>query len=265
MIYESGMKKQILILGGSSEAFALDEALYQSNAYNITTSLAGRTSLPRKPKGAYRTGGFGGAEGLAHYLQSEKFDAIIDATHPFAARITENARIAAEISACPLLHIWRQPWQKSTGDHWIEVADMQAAASALTEEMSPAFLTIGRLELDAFLNRPEINFITRAIEPAKATDPAGLDAAAYPENFSFIYEKGPFTLARETDLITRYGIRAIVTKNSGGPGASAKLIAAREQGLPVIMVNRPPEPLGDKVSTAEEAMLWLTTLFQEQE
>lgn len=256
------MKKKILILGGSSEAFQLDKALLESETLSAITSLAGRTSLPRKPIGPYRTGGFGGAEGMASYILENDIDALIDATHPFAAKISLNASKAAKRTGCPLLHIWREAWQQKEGDQWTLVDSIKAAAGILTPADSPVFLTIGRLELAAFLERTDINFIARAIEPAKSDDPSGKDAAFYPANFKFIYEKGPFSLNEERALMKTHKIRTLISKNSGGIAAYAKLTAARELGLKVFMINRPPKPEPgpgiDVVSNVEDALTWLT-------
>lgn len=247
------MQKHILVLGGSNEGFALAKTLQGHKNYTITSSLAGRTSLPKKPVGPYRIGGFGGSEGLKHYINTNKIDAIIDATHPFAQNITKNAAKAAGDTKCPLLHIWRPQWKRAAKDNWIEVPTMQAAAERLTKHHAPIFLTIGRLELAAFLPRTDLAFITRAIEPNQNEQ--------WPKNFHFIYAKGPFDYNQELALIKKYNIKAIVTKNSGGPGAFAKIEVARTLNLPVIMINRPPKPKGNLASTPEEALNWLTNTF----
>lgn len=259
------MKYKILILGGSGEGFALDKALHNHPSAIAITSFAGRTSLPRKPLGPFRTGGFGGAEGLAAYIRNENITALIDATHPFAAAISRNAAKAAALTGRPLLHIRRPAWQKTCRDQWVEVKSTEEAASILTSEHSPTLLTTGRLELSSFLNRQDITFIARTIEPAKVNGSVRADEEAYPANFSFIYDKGPFTLENERALIKQYNIRAIVSKNSGGPAASAKLIAARDANLPIIMITRPPLPEpnpGTKLAaTIEDALTWIDELL----
>lgn len=260
------MKKTILILGGSSEGFALAEKLEAHPAYQPISSLAGRTSLPRKPVGNYRTGGFGGPEGLANYIKTENIFALIDATHPFAHQISSNANIAAKNAGCPIIHISRPEWQKQTGDNWIEVNSMQQAASALTPEKSPAFLTIGRLELSAFLHRDDISFFCRAIEAPKQTDPQKQKISnpmredEWPDNFNFIYAKGPFSYRDEKSLFEEHNFKTIITKNSGGEKARAKLDVARDLGLPVIMINRHKTPGDQTVQTIDEALNWLENL-----
>ena len=262
----ASMKKNILILGGSTEGFALAEKLENHPAYHPISSLAGRTSLPRKPVGNYRTGGFGGPKGLAEYIKNENISALIDATHPFAHQISSNANQAAKQANCPIIHISRPAWKKQHGDHWIEVNSMQEAASALTPEHSPAFLTIGRLKLSAFLDRTDIIFLCRAIEPPKNTDPKKQNRSnpsheeLWPGNFHFIYAKGPYSYEAEKTLIQQQNIKAIVTKNSGGEKARAKLDVARDLGCPIIMVNRPQIPDVKTVKTIDEALIWLENL-----
>lgn len=264
-IYQRPMQKHILILGGSSEGFTIASMLHDHPAYKVMSSLAGRTSVPKKPKGPYRIGGFGGSEGLEQYIKTHQIDAIIDATHPFAQKISSNANIAAAKANCPILHLWRKEWQKTNDDHWIDVPTMQAAAQHLNQTHSPVFLTIGRLELAAFLSCTEITLYSRAIEPAtKAEQKTKLSASdkeqAWPDNFHFIYAKGPFTYEKELALIKQHNIKAIVTKNSGGPGAYAKLEVARTLKLPVIMISRPEKPKGQIATNPQDALKWLENL-----
>lgn len=262
----ASMKKNILILGGSSEAFNLAEKLENHGSFHPISSLAGRTSVPRKPAGTYRTGGFGGVDGLADYLKQENISAIIDATHPFAQKITTNASLAANQVNCPIIHISRPPWQKEKGDNWIEGASMQEAAKKIAPTHSPCFLTIGRLELSAFLNRTDIEFLCRAIEPPKSTDPIKQNIRIpknedqWPENFRFIYAKGPYNYENELSLIKQHSIKSIVTKNSGGDKAKAKLDVARNLDIPIIMIKRPCPPKGITVETTNEALTWLETI-----
>ena len=256
------MQKQILLLGGSSEAFTLAQTLEQHPKFKVISSLAGRTSLPRKPVGTYRTGGFGGLDGLITYLQTNSIEAIIDATHPFATKMSQTAHQAAHKTKLPILHLWRPAWQKKTGDIWIEVDTMQEAATALQPNQTPAFLTIGRLELSPFLSRPDLSFLVRAIEPPKKSEQKNHPTSQgqeldWPKNFTFIYAKGPFDYEQERELIQKHNIKTIVTKNSGGPAAYAKLEVARDLKLPVIMVNRPPKPNGQTVASPDEAITWL--------
>lgn len=256
MIYQEDMKN-ILLLGGSSEGFELAEKLHLHPEIHVISSMAGRTSLPRKPKGELRVGGFGGTEGLVDYIKTNNIAAIIDATHPFAEKISRNVQQAASKTACPCLMICRPPWQKQQGDQWHEVKNVQEAADILTTENAPVFLTIGRLELAAFLSRPDLSFIARAIEPPKPSDSKGPPVCNWPDNLQFIYGKGPFTVKGERELMETYGIRSVVTKNSGSPAAYAKIEVARTLELPVIMIKRPPVPEGPVVKNTKDALTWL--------
>lgn len=240
---------RVLILGGSSEAFALAEALSARPDVEVVTSMAGRTKDPKLPRGDVRLGGFGGPEGLADHLRDNGFTALIDATHPFARRMTANAARAAADAGVPVLHFWRAEWQQVPGDRWIEVDDMTAAAAAVPAGASPAFLTVGRTELGPFRARPDIHMLARIIDP--------VDDGDWPPHFSFIHERGPFSYDHDRTLLVERKIRAVITKNSGGEGARGKIDAARDLGLPVVMVRRPPPPSGRVVETPAEALEWL--------
>lgn len=210
-------------------------------------SLAGRTSAPAAAPVATRIGGFGGAEGLAHFLAGERIAAVVDATHPFAARMSANAATACALSGVPLLALTRPPWQRQPGDNWTEVADMAGAAAALGTKPARVFLTIGRQELAAFAAAPQHHYVVRTIEPAE-----GLLASA-----TLIRARGPFAVEDEVALIRREAIDVVVSKNAGGQATEAKIIAARNLGLPVVMVRRPDRPDVPTVETAEAALAWL--------
>jgi len=244
----------ILLLGGSGEAFAIAEALGARAGWRVVTSLAGRTRERRTPAGELRIGGFGGAAGLAQHLVAEEVTALVDATHPFAATMSRNAAAAAECAGVPLLRVERPAWAPVAGDRWIGVSTMAEAAQAIPQGASPTFLTVGRTELAAFAERVDIRFIARAIDLPEA-DPGipGLE---------MVFARGPFDLGAERAFIEQRGLRCIVAKNAGGEGARAKLDAARLAGLPVVMVRRPPPAGGgETVATATEALDWLERRF----
>lgn len=243
---------RLLILGGSAEGFALADTLNARGDLSVTTSLAGVTEAPRTPVGGVRRGGFGGVMGLVSYLRDDKTSAVIDATHPFADGMSRNAAIAAAKMKVPIIHLWRPVWEQVDGDDWTEVSDLEAAASAIPAGKGPVFLTTGRSELSAFAGRGDCAFIARIIQPVERR-PEEL----WPEKLKFVYDKGPFDLARERTLLKKHKIRLLVSKNSGGEAAYPKLAAARELGLPVIMVKRPPKPTGRTVATIEAAIGWL--------
>ncbi|MCY7286362.1 MAG: cobalt-precorrin-6A reductase [Cyanobacteria bacterium CAN_BIN43] len=238
--------KRLLILGGTGDAVALAKQAAQIPYLEVITSLAGRTQTASAP-GNTRIGGFGGAAGLADYLRDRQIHLLIDATHPFAAQITWNASIAAKEVGIPHLMLIRPAWEKTLGDRWIEVQTNAIAATVLPAPR--IFLTIGRQELSAFAYQSDHWFLMRMI------DPPALDASV--PNGKILLERGPFKLADERELLQNYDIGAIVSKNSGGDATYAKIIAARELKIPVVMVQRPVVPSGEVVTQVEEALTWI--------
>ncbi len=246
-------QRRVLILGGSSEAFALAERLADDAGLQVISSFAGRIKALKRPVGEMRVGGFGGVEGLEAYLEAERIAAVVDATHPFASRMTHNAAAAAHAAAVPILHFWRPEWRRGPRDRWTEVDSMAAAAAAIPEDASPTFLTTGRSDLAAFADRGDIRFLARVIEPIRPES----EDEEWPPRLDFVYARGPFMYEDERQLLESRGVRCIVSKNSGGDAARAKLDAAGDLGVPVIMVRRPARPAGRHVATPEEALDWL--------
>ena len=246
-------RPKILILGGTGEARALANALDAAGACEVVTSMAGRTAEPERPAGAMRRGGFGGAEGLAGYLQSEAVSAVVDATHPYAALISRNAALACSEAGVPRLMLLRPPWQPESGGRWTRVASPEDAAALLTSHGRRVFLAIGRQELSAFANRAGVWFLVRSIEPAGALD--GLP------NVLLLNARGPFALDDETALLRDHAIDCLVARNSGGTATYAKIAAARALGLPVIMLARPKPPAGETVGDVEAAVRWVADKF----
>ena len=240
---------KLLILGGSGEAADLARALAGDARYDVTLSLAGRTSEPVALPGRLRTGGFGGAGGLARVLAEERFDLVIDATHPFAVQMKANAIQAARAAGVPLLAIRRPAWVPRDGNRWIMVESIEAAADAIGEKPRRVFLTTGRIEIAPFRQAPQHFYIVRSVE---APAPEEL-----PPRAELITARGPFNLEDERALLETHKIELIVTKNSGGAGAEAKLDAARALSLPIIMVERPDLPEAPSVETVADALLWL--------
>ncbi len=241
--------KRVLILGGTAEAAALARALAEEPRVAVTTSLAGRTRAPAELPGAVRRGGFGGAAALADYLEARAVDLLVDATHPFAARMSRNAAQACAAAGVPRLVLTRPPWTAREGDRWIPVPDAEAAAAALPGLGRRAFLTIGRQELAAFAALDAVWFLVRLVEPSQG--PLALD------DYHLVLGRGPFSLERETALLRAHGIEAVFSKNSGGPGTYAKIEAARALGLPVVMVERPAVPDGETVESVAAARAWI--------
>ena len=238
-------KPLLLILGGTGEALDLAARLVAEGRFRVITSLAGRTANPKRPRGEVRIGGFGGAAGLADYLRAEEVSLLVDATHPFAAGITANAARAAEETALPLLRLARPAWRPEARDRWISVPDLAAAAEALPAEARRVLLTTGAKGLEAFAARPEIHYLLRLVDPPRTPPPL--------QSCKLIIARGPFAMEDETALFREKGVEVLVTKNSGGP--AAKLTVARALGLPVVMVERPPEPPGVERCANIEALL----------
>ncbi len=243
---------KLLILGGSGEAAGLARALDGDARYDVTVSLAGRTAEPARLPGTIRSGGFGGPKGLARTLAEEGFDVLIDATHPFADAMKRNAIAAAGAAGVHFLAIRRAAWIRRDEDSWISVDSLEAAAATLGNEPRRVFLTTGRMELAPFRQAPQHFYVLRSVEAPAPED--------LPPHVTLIMARGPFKVDDEKALLAEHAVEVIVTKNSGGAGASAKLEAARALGLPVIMVERPALPEAPSVETVEEALAWLHQL-----
>jgi precorrin-6A/cobalt-precorrin-6A reductase len=240
---------RILILGGTAEARTLAAALADRLALAVTLSLAGRTAQPAPQPVPVRMGGFGGPEGLTRYLRDQRIDALIDATHPYAAVISANAAWAAKAAAVPLLALRRPPWPKAEGDHWIEVDSIADAVAALGSAPRRVFLALGRKELQPFTAAPQHAYLIRSVDPVDP--PLGVPHAAY------IAARGPFSEAGDRALLERHAIEMIVAKNSGGAATYGKIAAARALQLPVVMLKRPALPDVPSVATVDEVLTWL--------
>jgi precorrin-6A/cobalt-precorrin-6A reductase len=238
---------RILILGGTGEARELAAALVAAGA-DVVSSLAGRVSRPRLPDGRVRVGGFGGADGLAAFLTDEGITHLVDATHPFAGVITASAARAAAEAGVPRLVLRRPGWEADPA--WEVVAGIGAAAGAVARWPGErVFLTTGRRDLGAFAADGAHQFLVRTVDP-----PDG----PVPPRMTLVLDRGPYTVAGESALMREHQVGLLVTKNSGGPMTAAKLTAARDLGVQVVMVARPPLPPGsDVVPTVPGALGWL--------
>ncbi|RUU73881.1 cobalt-precorrin-6A reductase [Mesorhizobium sp. M7A.F.Ca.MR.362.00.0.0] len=226
------MTHRILILGGTTEARQLAGEL--AARASVTLSLAGRTESPVAQGVPVRTGGFGGADGLADYLRKEPIDLLIDATHPYAAQISANAAQAARVAGVPILALRRPGWEPVEGDRWTEVITFGDAARALGLAPRRVFLALGRQEVAAFEAAPQHHYLVRsvdAIEPKLAVPDA-----------SYLLARGPFREAEERALLEKQRIDVVVSKNSGGEATYGKIAAARALGLEVVMIQRPVLP-----------------------
>ena len=243
-------RRRLLVLGGTGEAIALAARAAKLPGISVVSSLAGRTRNPRVPEGDLRVGGFGGPEGLARYLRHENIDLVIDATHPFAARITANAATACDGAGRPILALRRPQWRPGPDDRWVGVDSVTDSAIAAGEHGRRVFVTVGRTELGPFRDRPDLWLLVRLMEAA--VEPLGIADGAT------VIARGPFDAEDEMRLMSEHRIDCVVTKNSGGDATYGKIAAARALGLPVIMVRRPATPKIDAVETIDAAIDWLT-------
>ncbi len=239
----------ILILGGTTEASALARALEHEAGWSATLSLAGRTRTPVLPAIAVRRGGFGGVAGLAAHLREHRIAALVDATHPFARQMHRHAALAAAEAGVPRLAVLRPAWCAVPGDRWTEVESMEAAVEALGRDRRRVFLTVGQQELLPFRAAPWHDYLIRSVEPP--------DPAALPPRARCIAARGPFSATDERRLLQAERIEVLVTKNSGGTATAAKLEAARDLGLTVVLVARPEPPPPPTVPDTAGALRWL--------
>jgi len=236
-----------LILGGTADASLLAAAIAQAHI-DAVYSYGGRTRAPADQPLPTRIGGFGGVSGLADYIRREGITHVIDATHPFAAEMSRNAVAACTEAGTPLIALERMPWDRTHGDNWIEVADVNAAVAALPETPARVFLAIGRQHIAPFAGKPQHTYTLRFVDPPEAPLPFAADV---------IVSRGPFTLEGELEMMRTRGIAWIVARNSGGDGARAKIDAARMLGIPVIMISRPELPERLRVERVTDVMQWL--------
>ncbi|GEM_PF-70916 len=242
---------KILILGGTSEGREL-AGLISAAGLDVVTSLAGRVKRPRLPEGEVRIGGFGGPQGLGRYLLDHAVDLVIDATHPFAERISASAVEATASTGVPMLRLNRPQWTPGPGDEWISVPTAAEAARVVQERFKRPLLTIGRQNLAAFAGDARSSYLIRCVEPPEGK---------LPRRYLLMFDRGPFDFDSEHSLLRRHRIDVVVTKNSGGDSTSAKLEAARSLHIPVIMIERANTPPVRTVSTVREAAEWIVEVF----
>ncbi|MCX4696240.1 cobalt-precorrin-6A reductase [Streptomyces sp. NBC_01408] len=267
---EPDPRRHVLILGGTTEARRLAEALAGAGAgagrsaglpgpeapgapapeaLRVTTSLAGRVAAPVLPPGETRIGGFGGPAGLAAWIRDHRVTQLVDATHPFAERMSFHAAEAAARTGVPLLALRRPGWVPGAGDDWTFADSLEGAAEILPSLGGRAFLTTGRMGLHTFAHLNDTWFLVRSVDPPEGPVPPRLEV---------LLARGPFALADERELLARHRIDVLVTKDSGGSATAPKLAAAREAGIPVLVVRRPAVPQGQpQAASVLEALRWL--------
>ena len=241
---------RLLILGGTSDARELAEQALQLPDLQVISSLAGRTQTPAHIAGAIRRGGFGGQQGLVDYLTEQAIDLVIDVTHPFAQDISHHAYTACQQCAIPYTCLCRPPWQAQSGDQWQQVASITAAANTLPAGADRVFLATGYKQLTAFSHCYEYHFIVRLIEAPQILP-------LY--NYHLLLARGPFNQQDEIELFQRHRIDLVISKNSGGEASYGKIAAARQLGLPVIMIQRPQQAFSqaETLPSVAATMAWL--------
>jgi precorrin-6A/cobalt-precorrin-6A reductase len=238
----------ILILGGTAEARALAAELHGTGR-DVLTSLAGRVREPAMPPGRVQIGGFGGVDGLAWFLRTAGISAMVDATHPFAAQIGANAAAAAALTGVRLLRLERPGWTgHPRSAEWTWVADPAAARAAAEVYVRP-FLTTGRQSLPAFLAWADRPVLARVVDPPEVP---------VPERWTLITSRGPYDYPAERRLMSEFGVDVLLTKDSGGSSTVAKIDAAGDLGIPVVIIARPGQQAGASVGTVTEALAWLS-------
>ncbi|MGB1207740.1 MAG: cobalt-precorrin-6A reductase [Paracoccaceae bacterium] len=242
----------LLILGGTTEASGLARAvpdIVAGQPLRVTLSYAGRVAHPAAQPVPLRVGGFGGSSGLADWLRANSVTHIVDATHPFAAQMSRNAITAAKDTQTPLMALTRAPWQAQPGDRWTHVADMDGAVAALNTPAQRVFLAVGRLHLDRFAAQPQHHYMLRVVDAPDGPLPL--------PHATPIIARGPFRRADDLALMRAHDIDLVVAKNAGGTGARAKIDAARDLGLPVIMIDRPHIPHRAMATQVDQVLGWL--------
>jgi precorrin-6A/cobalt-precorrin-6A reductase len=237
------MTHRILILGGTTEARQLAGKLAAHTDVSLTLSLAGRTENPVAQDVPTRTGGFGGADGLAAYLHQNQFDLLIDATHPYAAQISANAAEAAHKTGVPIVALRRPGWEPAERDRWTLVDTVAGAVQALGTAPRRVFLALGRQEVAAFEAAPQHHYLIRSVDPVEPR-------LAVPDA-TYLLARGPFQEAGERALLQEHRIDIVVSKNSGGEATYGKIAAARALGIEVVMIRRPALPDVTSAETVE--------------
>jgi precorrin-6A/cobalt-precorrin-6A reductase len=237
----------VLILGGTAEARELAAGLVGAG-HDVVSSLAGRVREPAFPVGRLRIGGFGGVGGLADYLRRSDVSAIVDATHPFAAQISRNAAAAAEQTGTPLLRLERPGWaDHPRASSWTWVPDVEAARAAGQRSARP-FLTIGRQSLQTFLPWADRTVTARVVDRPEFT---------LPVSWTLLTSRGPYPYPKERSILIDHGIDLLITKDSGGHHTAAKLDAAADLDVGVVIIARPVRTGGSVVATVAEAEAWV--------
>lgn len=244
------MSVPILILGGTAEAVQLAAALTEQRPdLDLTIALSGATPKPAALPCRVRIGSFGGADGLADFLCQQGIQAVIDATHPFAAQISRNAEVACQTANVPCLHLQRPAWTLPADTDVIFVPDALEAARLVARTSSAALITIGRKHLAAFNDLANVHLVVRLLDSS--------DVPTSLSNATFVYGRPPFSVADEVALMQAHKIDTLVSKASGGDATRSKIDAAAQVGARIVLIRRPPPGDGPRTHTVTAAVAWL--------
>ena len=241
---------KILIIGGTAEAAIIAKELVKRGVF-VIISYAGRTVDIEPPIQSYRIGGFGGATGMSDFMKKEEITHLLDASHPFSKTITINSLVATKMANVNYICFEREKWGKEKEDSWRFVSDINKAVK-LIEDDDSVFVTIGNKEIRYLNRRPKPFYLIRMI-----TDPTDKIKL---ENYEIIFDKGPFELESEMNILKKYSINKLITKNSGSPAVFGKIHAARTMGVEVIMIERPALPTRKIFTDVEEVYQFFSSI-----
>jgi len=236
----------LLVLAGTSDARMLLQGL---QGVDVIASLAGITRSPADLPAITRKGGFGGMDGFRDYLIANGIKGVIDATHPFAGKMTQKATTVCSELGLPHVILQRPAWVAGVGDDWYFIDDVVEAAGIIPERAT-VFLGTGRQTLHEFSCLAGRKLFARVIDPPEPPILADFKG-------TFLIGTPPFSVGEEVALFREKAIDWLVVKNAGGPKSRSKLDAARELGLPVVMINRPKLPAADIVNNVDDALRWV--------
>ncbi len=242
------MSPNLLVLGGTTEATALCQRVAEAGIAG-TISFAGRVNRPVRQPLPQRVGGFGGVSGLTRFLRENAITHVVDATHPFAAQMSANAVAACAEAGIPLIALTRAQWEPEPGDDWRQVPDIAGAVAALQGPAKRIMLAVGRMHLPDFAANPQHFYLLRLVDPP-------LDAPPFPHHY-VVVDRGPFAVENDRKLLEHHSIDIVVSKNAGGSAAVAKIVAARDLGLPVLMIDRPAPPARRETHELDNVMEWI--------
>lgn len=232
----------ILLLGGTTEAGVIAKALAEEG-FHVLLSTA--TSIPPRcgfhPGIKWRTGELD-APGIEKLIREQKIQAVVDATHPYAASISSNARAPCRRTGIPYMAFERPGAVEDAPDIY-RAADHTRAATLACSFGRPVLLTVGVRNLAPYVKevrRSGLRLVVRVLDHPSSMEAcrrAGLDTE------EVVPANGPFSVQENSLIITRYDIGVVVTKDSGEAGGiPAKIEAARNCGCKIVVVDRPPRP-----------------------